>query len=294
MTTNEYIENLIHNLLNENNFPLIPYTPIPDNDLKISFDFFSNLTGDIILKNLIKEINHTNFKNAINIVSHYKGKIKFFDNSLSFNDYTVIKPHLDDSSKARYRDLFFNEYVDTLLGDNSYEIDNEFLDYILSKDLDTYIKITLKLNIPNVINKIFLKNPEKVFDFINLHKNKYLQLIELNQPQFIFSNMNGKLNITDETLKYFFEICPMDINIYKELRKSFSFETIWNQTNNKLSPEFYVEILYTVDDFIFLIKQKNIKISSLNLILEKVKLNFPHIYENLDSLIFLKNDFHNK
>jgi hypothetical protein len=294
MTTNEHIDKLIHNLLNNGDFPLVPHLHEPDKDLKYSFDFFTNLGSDIILRSLINEKEHTKFEDALNIISHYKGKIKFFDKNLTFDEYSIIKPHLDEASKLQYRNIFYEEYARRIMNGKSTEIAIDLVNFIYAKDLDLFINIAKKLNIVDAVNKIYDKNPEKVFDWINGHPNKYQQLIQLNQPQFIFNNMNGKLDINDDSLRYFFEITPMDINILKEIKKTLGLPTIWKFTHQKVPAEFYTELMETIDEFLYVLNQPHIKIESVEQILKTLKEKFPHIYSNFNSLMFLKNDFYNK
>lgn len=292
---NEHIEKLIHNLLNVDDFPLVPHLDNPDKDLKYNFDFFSNLSGDIIARELIlSHHNHTKFEQALNIIAHYKDGIKFFDSSIDFEVYKKVKPHLDDGSKNKFREEFYKQYANRVIDDLDTDMDNELIDFIYDKDLNLYIEIAKKLNIVEAVNKIYSKNPEKVFGWLNSSKNMYVELVKLRQPQFIFNNMNGQLEINDDSLKYFFEIAPVDINIYKEVKKTLGLETIWKYTHHKISPEFYSELVENFDEFKFLITLPNLKINSLEQILKNLKTKFPHIYDNFQSLMLLKNDFHNK
>lgn len=294
MTPNINIDKLIHNLLNNGDFPLVPHNKNPDNDLKFSFDFFSNLGADIIIRYLIKDINHVNFEAALNIISHYKGKIRFFDETLTFEEYSKLKPHLNETNLKQYREIFYEEYAMRIINNKSKEIQTDLVEYIYHKDIELFINLAMKLDITDAVNKIYVKNPEKVFDWINSHTQKFNQLVQLNKPDFIFNNLNGKLEINDATLTYFFMICPMDINIMKQLKKSLGLDVIWKYTHNKVSEEFYIDLIETIDDFIFILTQKNVSIKMIEQLLVTIKLEFPHLYDKFDSLMFLKNDFHNK
>jgi len=289
-----HLDNLIHNILDEKDFPLVPHLEKIDKDLKYSFDFFINLNADIIFKQIINKHTHKNFDDAINIIAYYKGKINYFDPNISFDLYVRLIPHLNEVSKSKYNKHFYKEYATTILEEDNRDVDDEIIEHIYNSNLNLYIDIARKLNLENAINKIYLKDSQLVFEWLNNHTNKYKELKQLNQPQFIFNNMNGKLNIDDQSLKYFFEICPLDINIYKDIKKSIGLETVWKFTNHKLSSEFYMELIDTLEDIIFILNQDNVKLSSLEAILSTIKSKFPHLYDNFNSLMLMKKDFYNK
>jgi len=290
MNNNKYINDLIHHLLNNENFGLTPHSPNPNKDIKFIFDFFINLNTSIILNELIQHSNHKGFKNALALIFHYKGEIQFFSDTLPFNDFKILKPFLNSKSIYQFNSVLYMNYANEILNGNSLSIDSEVLNIILNNNLDLYIDISLKLGLDN-IKIVFDKNKDKVFDWLNKHKSTYTELIKLNQPQYIFSNMNGKLDVNDDSLKYFFEICPFDIGLYKELKKTIPIKTIWKHTKHKLSVEFLFELVETIDELIFVLTLPNIPISSMENILDKLKTKFPLLYENFNSLLVMKKEF---
>jgi len=290
MNNNKYINDLIYQLLNNENFGLIPYDPNPNKDAKFIFDFFINLNTSIIINNLIYHIDNERFKNALSLIYHYKGEIQFFNDNISFKNFKILKPFLNSKSIHQFNLIFFMDYANEILSGNSISIDPEVLNIILNNDIDLYIDVSLKLGLDN-IQIVFDKNKDKVFDWLNKHKSIYTDLIKLNQPQYIFNNMNGKLDINDESLKYFFEICPLDLKLYKELKKTIPLKIIWKHTKHKLSVEFLFELVETIDEIIFILSLPNIPISSMENMLNKLKTKFPLLYENFNSLLVMKKEF---
>ena len=288
--SNIHLSNLIKELLENDDFSLIPFNPNPNKDIKFLFDFFSNLNSNIIMTELSNHLNDINIIRALRMITHYKGDLDYFNNKISFEHYTILKPFLNKKSLDRFMVEFYEFYGSRILSDKISVVDDNLLDYIFENNLDLFIDISLKLGLKNC-KKVFEKDKLKVFKWINNHPDKYNELKFLNEPQFIFDNMNGRLDINDDSLKYFFEICPADLDVFKELKKSLSIETIWNHTKHKLSVEFIMEIAETVDDIIFILTLPIIPISSIESILNKLKTKFPLLYENFNSLLLMKKEF---
>ena len=102
--------------------------------------------------------------------------------------------------------------------------------------------------------------------------------------------MNTRLDINDETLKYFFEVAPTDLSLYKNLRQNLSLEIIYKYSKNKVSDEFIFELVETFDDIIFILNLNNLKLNTLNSFMNKIKNDFPYIYTNLNSLLLMKKE----
>jgi len=285
-----HLKDLVIVMMDNSDFALIPYSPNPDGELKFLFDFFTNLKVDLIMRALEKDFNNPNLENALSVIFHYKGEIPYFNDSLDYSDYGRIKRFLDKNSISKFNSLFEDHQINMILEGKLHNVDSIDMVALLEKDIITYINISIKLKLDNISN-VFVKDKSMVFYWVNKHTEKYNQLKKLNQPQFIFNNMNGKLDVNDETLKYFFEICPIDLNVYKELKKSISLETIWKFTNNKLTVDFIMELVETLDDIIFIISIKDISLSTLDSFMKRIETKFPHLYVNFNSLLLMKKDF---
>lgn len=287
---NTHVEDLIDNILNNDLFALIPHNPKPERELKFLFDFFTNLKVDLIMRALEKEFDNPNLERGLSVLFHYKGKIPYYKGDLTFQIYSKLKPFLDDKSLEQFKILFYKTYAADIINGKTNIIDNNILDYISTQDLTLYIDISLKLKLDN-ITTVFSIDKTKVFYWINQHPHKYNQLRILNQPQFIFNNMNGKLDINDETLKYFFEICPIDLEVYKELKKTINLETIWKFTHNKLTIEFIMELVDTLDEIIFVLSMPDLSLASIDSFMKRIEIKFPHLYSNFNSLLLMKKVF---
>jgi len=288
--TNTHLEELIDNILNNESFALIPHHPNPDRNASFLFNFFSNLKVDLIMRALEKEFNNHNLESALSVIFHYKGKIPYYKRDLTFQVYSKLKPFLDDKSLEQFKILFYKTYANNIIDNKTNIIDNNILDYISTQDLTLYIDISLKLKLDN-IKTVFSIDNTKVFYWINQHSDKYNQLKILNQPQFIFNNMNGKLDINDETLKYFFEICPIDLVVYKELKKTINLETIWKFTQYKLTIDFIMELVDTLDEIIFVLSIPDLPLTSIDSFMKRLEIKFPNLYCNFNSLLVMKKVF---
>jgi hypothetical protein len=277
-------------MLNNEAFALIPYNPKPDKDMQFLFNFFRNLDINLLMRKLMVFKNHNNLKQALSIILHYKGKIPYFNKDLNHKKYLTIKPFLDDSSISKFNILYQPIVIENILNDKITVVDDIDMNVLKTSNISNFINVSIKLDINN-INEVFNEDKFKVFDWINKHPDKYAQLKQLNQPQFIFDNMNGKLNINDGTLRYFFEICPIDLEVYKELKKTISLETIWKFTNHKLSLDFIVELVDTLEEVVFIINIPKIPLSTIEAFMKRLKIKFPLLYTNFNSLLLMKKDF---
>jgi CRISPR/Cas system-associated endonuclease Cas3-HD len=287
---NIHLNNLIDNILNNDKFALIPHNPDVDKDLKFLFEFFMNLNTHLIIKEVLKKPEHNGLEMAFMTISHYKGSINYYTADTDYKTYNVMKPFLDIDSKAKYNILFQSSEIDLILDGEILTSDNIDMQHLLINDITKFIDVSIKLNLNNLI-EVFNQDRLKVFYWINNHNDKYEQLKVLNEPQFIFDNMNGKLDINNDSLKYFFEICPLDLKVYKELKKSIPIETIWKHTHKKLSLEFIIELVDTIEDIKFILSLNNTPLKTINILFEKIQKNYPALYSQLNSLLLLKNDF---
>jgi len=284
------LEILITQLLENDEFALIPFNKNIDVELKFYFDFFINLKTDLLLRNLLKYQDHNNFDKALNIIIHYKDKISDSNIILDFKTFLIIKDIFTKNKQFEYECTFYKEITKQVVAGEILFIDNKLLDFIYNNDIDNYIKIALKLDINDAINKIFDKDKYKIFNWLNNHPNKFTELKKLNQPYFILTNMNSRLDINDETLKYFFEVAPIDISLYKNLRQNLSLEIIYKYSKNKVSDEFIFELVETFDDIVFILNLNNLNLNTLNSFMNKIKNDFPHVYNNLNSLLLMKKE----
>jgi len=282
-----HLDNLIDNMLNNEAFALIPYNPKPDKGMQFLFDFFTNLNSDLLMRKLMDFKNHNELERALSIIFHYKGKLPYFNEDLDHKNYLTIKLFLDDISVSKFTILYQPMVIENILNGKITDVDDIDMNTLKTSNISNFIDISIKLNFNN-INEVFNEDKFKVFDWINKHSDKYQQLKQLNQPQFIFNNMNGKLDINDGTLKYFFEICPIDLEVYKELKKTINLETIWKYTNKKLTIEFIMELVDTLEDISFIINLPDIQLTALDSFMKRIETKFPHLYTNFNSLLLIK------
>lgn len=288
---------LVRRLLSDNEIALVPYNPNPRKDLKILFEHFEKLNKNDLYKALIEnhdecEIEQLEF--ALNTVKHYKGWFDWFDTSLEFNIYQKIKPWLGVQAKKRFRIHFYKHYAEALLKGEIDELDEELINLILVKDIKLYMKIAKKLHIPDAVKQIYNRYPNEIFNWLNDCSDIYNELHKLNQPIFILNNMNGKLNISDGTLKYIVEKIEPNIELFLSIKNKIGFKKLWKFSKHRFNPSFYVDLIESFDDLIFVINTPNMSLNSLELILSKTKEKFPLIYDNLNSLLFVKKEFSNK
>lgn len=280
------LEKLIFNLLNNDDFPMIPFNKKATKDEIFLFSFFKNLNGSTLLRELLKNKEHIHLDKAIGIIKHYKSEIVYFDQNLDFDTFKKIENILTSSSRLSFKNIFITDYIETIKNNES-NIDVEFLNIIKEKEFKTFVKLVTNYNLVS-IKDLFIIDNFAVFDFINKHKEKYKLLKELNQPLFILQNMNGRLDIDDDTLKYFFEVCPLDLNLFKELKKSISLETIYRFSKKRVSLDFIAELVETFDEFLYFINLNQMNMKTLESFLLKTKSNYPEIYNNLNTLIVMK------
>ncbi len=285
---------IIENLLNNPDFGMVPHMPNPDTNIKLIYSVFENLSIDIIYKALLTEIHHNNFQNALQLTQHFKGKLSFFDDTLTFYEYKKIKNYVTSEINAKYIEKFYKEYGDDILYNQSKIIDFDILDIILDKDINLYMQIAKKKNIIDAGTKIFQKNKNVIFSWINTSDDKYRELIKLNQPMYIIQHMNGQLDVCEQSVKYIVELFGPDISFLIQLKKQIGLEKLWSQSKHKLSNEFYFELVETLDELIFVINIDNMRLETIESCLNKLNSKFPTIYANFTSLMFLKKDFINK
>lgn len=288
--TNTNLNDLIDNLLNHSSFALIPHNPKVDKEQKFLFDFFINLNAEVLMRQFINYSDHIGLETALLTIAHYKGKVPYFVDSLDYINYMKIKPFLDENSLRLYSKLFQDTHINNILsGEVSNALDVDMNELKLT-NLDKYIDVSIKIGLNNIV-EVFNTDKFKVFTWINKHTNKYQQLKELKQPQFIFNNMNGKLDINDATLQYLFEICPIDLVVYKEVKKTIDLEIIWKFTKHKLTIDFIIELIDTLDEVIFILSLPDLPLSTIETVMKRLETKYPNMYHNFNSLLVMKKVF---
>ena len=288
----EKIDKLIYRLLHDSNFALIPHNTNSDYESIELFNFFLKLETTLIYNIFLQYHNLSYFESALNTIRHYKGMFDYFDINLDFNIYQKIKPWLSEEAKIKYKNHFYKCYAHSILLDKI-KIDNDdvLLDIILDNDIDLYLKIAKKLNIENAALHIFEKSPMHIFEWLNNCSDIYNELISINKPDFILSNMNGMLNISDDTLKYIIEHTEPNLELFLSIKHKIGLSKLWELSNHKLNPEFYAHLIENLNDLFFVINIDNITLNSLETILNNIKIKFPLLYDNFNSLLFVKKEF---
>lgn len=294
MDTNE---KLIDKLLYDNEIALVPHNPNPTEELKTLFDYFNTAHRDLLYKSIIDKHNHTNDENfefALNTIKHYKGMFDGFDTQIEFNLYQKIKPWLSENARKQFRVHYYRDYGKALLNDDIFELDDGLLHLILTNDIPLFIKIAKKLKIHDAGKKIFEQNQLAIYDWLNECDDVYAELIKLNDPKFIFQNMNGRLNASDGSLRYVIENTEPSKDLFISIKRNIGLKKLWELSNGKLKDIFFVELVETLEDLIFVINTPDIELKTIETILKTTKERFPNIYESLNSLLFVKKEFNNK
>lgn len=293
----EKTQQLINKLLESNEIALTPYNPSPDKELKSLFEHFNALNKNTIYKSVMDKHNDyedEQFEFALNTIKHYKGMFDNFDSSIEFDLYRKIKPWLTDDTKKKFRNHFFKEYGIALLNGEISYIDDGLINLIFKNDVNLYIKIAKKLKIADAGRKIFDNHRGSIFNWLNECDDVYSELNKLNEAKFILENMNGKLNASDTTLKYILENTEHNRDLFLSIKRNIGMKKFWEISNHHFNEIFYAEFIETLDDLNFVINTSNISLNTLEIILNLTKEKFPHIYDNLNSLLFVKKGFNNK
>lgn len=288
---------IIYTILENKDFSLIPYNPNPDKESKKIFQQFDIINKNSLyqfLLNNYKEFDDENIQKILITIRHYKGFFEYFDDTISFEKYRKINSWLDNKSKNKFKVHFFREYGISFINDEIFNIDDELIDLILINDPNLYIKIAKKLNIEDAGKKIFENHPTEIYNWLNYCNNMYNELLKLNQPSYILKNMNGQLNITDDSLKYIIEYSEPSLELYKSIKKRVGLKKLWEISNQKINSEILFDLIESLNDLIFIINIDNLELKTLEFILNRMKDKFPNIYNNLNPLIFVKIEFNNK
>ncbi len=284
------LNKLIDKLLSDSEIAMVPHNNDASDELKQLFKLFTDTSKDALYRLLMKRsfetIDHET--RAVNTIKFYKGEFSFFDTSIDFNTFQKIKLWLDKDSLKVFELKFFREYAEICLNSDNYTIHDDLLELIISNDLNLYIQIAKKLNIKNAVVNIFNKDNFLVFDWLNTSKNMYSDLVLLNQDKFILENMNGRLDITLDSIKYIIEKSEASFDLYVAIKRKIGLEKLWELSKHRFENEFFVDIVETWDEFLFVLNIKSLSLNSLETILDKMKSKFPHIYENFNSLLFVK------
>lgn len=285
---------MINSLLKDTEIAMIPHHPNPDEELKSLYDYFNGMNVDALYRELLPKHNEYGFENALNIVKHYKGLFNHFDSGLEFSVYQKIKPWLNDESKKKYRVHFYKDYAKEVLVGNLKTIDEGLLEMLLNNDIHLYSQVARKLKLVGAGAKIFEKAPGMIYNWLNSSENVYMELINLDQPEFILRNMNGKLDVSDGALKYIIEKAEPSLELFISIKKNIGMAKLWELSNFRFAPEFYVDLVENMNDLLFVINIENIGLNSLEIVFSKIKEKFPHLYDNFNSLLFVKKEFNNK
>lgn len=288
------LKKIIDVLLNdeEKEFALTPFNPKPKKKMKDLFSLFENAEKTLLYCELFRKIDECKFENisnALDTVKFYKGDYNEFNSSISFKTYVKIEKWISIETNLLYKKYFFRQYGNSLLNDDIQYLDIEVLETIMKEDLDLYIKIAKKMNITNAIHDIFSIEPKKIYYWVNEHDRKYEELKKLNNPEFVLKNMNGELDVSTETLRYILEHSAADINLYKSVKSRLGFTSLYELTHENWDDNFYTELVETIDDLHFVMNIGDLKIGIIDLILKKIKSNYPNLYENLNTIIMSKN-----
>ena len=293
----EKIDNFIKLLLSSEDIALIPYNPNPDPELVELFNHFQKVDKNIVYTAVLTKHNNLiddKFIFVLNTIKHYKGLFDGFDSQIEFKLYQKIKPWLSVEARKKFRLHFYRDYGEALLKDEFFELDDGLLHLILTNDVQLFIKIANKMKIDDAARKIFDNDPLAVYDWLNVCDDVYAELNKLNEPKFIFQNMNGRLNSTDGALRYVLENTEPNKELFLSIKRNIGIEKFLRISNGKFDDAFYEEIIETLDDLIFVINTSDMKLNTLETILKTTKERFPSIYESLNSLLFMKKDFNNK
>ena len=274
---------LIDHLLNNEDFPLWAYIEnVAPND-KFYFDFFSNLNTNLLLSQLKQYSSSVNIIQAISIIFHFKSDADITDWVNDIDDFIKFEKFLpSDRTHHIFNTLLNKEQTDILkkidfINPDYYQI---ISNYLLTRNTHQYIQFTSKY-LPDepIILKLFeSNNPNTIYIYLNNYsESKYNDLKLLNAPDFILTTMNGQLNIDDDSLKYFFEICPLNISIFKSIKKTIGISKLWSFLKFKYDIEILSELIETRSDVDFIISLTDIPLPSLNKIIGILKDKYPNL-----------------
>ncbi len=284
-------------MLGNNEVALVPHNPSPTPELISLFDHFDSLptnTMYLSLLNRYSESNDEKFEFALDTIKHYKGMFDHFDTNIEFDIYQKIKPWLSEGAIKRFQQYYFREYALAILNNKMFVLEADLINIILDNDLGLYMQIAKKMNIPDAVRKIFNKNPFAVYEWLNNCENPYPELIKLNEPLFILQNMNGRLSISDGSLKYIIEFTEPNRDLFLSIKRNVGLKKFFELAGDNTNEIFFIELVETLDDLIFVINTPDMSLFALDAILKTMKEKFPHIYDSLDSLLFVKKGFNNK
>jgi len=286
------LEQLLNDRSNDYQFSLMPYNPKPSKKLKKIFNHFEEIEKSWLYKEIIMS-NHSDIEDiehALSITKFYKGDFDVFDESLSFHDFEKLKSFCDTSTTASYQMHFYKEYTEKFLNNEIESVNEKSIDYFLNYDLDKYITIAKKIKIKDAILKIFSVQPFKVFQWVNQSSTQYDDLTLLNQSSFILQNMNGNLDITEETLKYVLINADPDINLYNSIKKMIGLEKLCNLTHQISFKFYFIDLISSLDDLEYIITRGNLNLYELESFLAHVKNRFPLIFEKLEPIMLIKSN----
>lgn len=284
------IEQLLQDKSNGNEFALTPFNPRPNKKMKNLFQKFETLDKQEIYKSLIFNICHDDILDALNVVKYHKGEIDYFDATISFEEFDFIEKFCTEETKIKYKLFFFRDYAKYLLEGRISKLDDVIIDKLLIEDIDLYIKVAKRLKIPDAIIKIFASNKHKIYDWLNSSNSQYEDLIQLNQPNFVLQNMHGALDVTNETIKYILEFAIPHIELYKSIKKNIGLKTLASLSNTNIIKDHHFDLVDTLDDVVFILNEGGLNLQQMESFMTSIKLNFPHIYSQLNTLIHLKNN----
>lgn len=284
-------------LLKDNDIALTPYNPSPSEKHLELFNHFNSTDTNASYLSLLDKYNESNdekFEFALDTIKHYKGMFDHFDTNIEFDLYQKIKPWLSEEAIKKFQQHYYKEYAKAVLADRLCILEQELIDFILLTDIYLYIKIARKLNIPDAGRKIFSKSPYAIYEWLNICQDPYAEMVALNEPMFILNNMSGRLSISPGCLKYIIEYTEPNKELFLSIKRSVGFEKFLELSRGSIDDLFTIELVETLDDLIFVINTPDMSLSAIETILKTTKEKYPHIYDSLDSLLFVKKGFNNK
>lgn len=292
-----YRNTFFSKILNNKDFALTPYNPTPSLDDVILFNKFIECDKIIIWDDLFADFSHydeSQIQTLVTTIHHFKGPIEHVSKYITFEMVHHIQHVLSYEISPKYQFKFVNEIIDSFLN-GDFILSSELIEYLFETNIEKYMLVVKKLNLCGISKKIFNHNPQNIFTWLNICDDVYSELVELNEPEYIFKNMSGKLNVSDGCFKYILEKSEPNIKLFLSIKKVIGLKKFWelapDQVKNLMLSTDFIE---NIDDLIFTINIQGISNDTLEKVLKTTKDRFPHIYESLDSLMFVKKYFNNK
>lgn len=290
-------EKLIVEMLGNNELALVPHNPNPSVELVSLFDHFSSLPTNTIYLSLLDKYTDSideKFEFALDTIKHYKGVLDHFDTNIEFAMYQQIKPWLSSEAIKKFQHHYYKEYAHAVLSDETNTLEQEIIDFILVKDIYLYTKVARKLEIPDAGRKIFSRDPYAIYEWFNICRDPYAEMVALNEPLFILNNMSGRLSISTGSLRYIIEFTEPNKDLFLTIKRNVGIKKFLELSNGNIDDVLMPDLIETLDDLLIVINTQDMSLSAIEAILKRLKEKFPHIHESLDSLLLVKKGFNNK